>query len=157
MSCGLWRATGNLSPFSAPTGSSTTACGRRQPIIRADGGQMHEASTGVGPVDALAQCPEEIAELHVPFYPDDEAGRLLTKIMTRNQAPLPGGGFDRLHGRAEIWSVAAISENIIMASFVALLDGFEYAILLKENSHIQLLQGAFCRFPFIDKPGKGLY
>ena len=36
----------------------------------------------------------------------------------------------------EIWSVEAVSENINMASFMALVDGFEYAILLKENSLI---------------------
>jgi len=31
----------------------------------------------------------------------------------------------------EIWSVAAFSDNINMASFLALLDGFEYAIWLQ--------------------------
>jgi hypothetical protein len=31
----------------------------------------------------------------------------------------------------DIWSVVAISANINMASFAALLDGFEYAILLR--------------------------
>jgi len=31
-----------------------------------------------------------------------------------------------------IWSVVAISENINMASFMALIDGFEYAILAKK-------------------------
>jgi 2-isopropylmalate synthase len=29
----------------------------------------------------------------------------------------------------KIWSVSAFSENINMASFLALVDGFEYAIL----------------------------
>ena len=33
-----------------------------------------------------------------------------------------------------IWSVVAISENINKASFMALLDGFEYAILSKETA-----------------------
>ena len=33
----------------------------------------------------------------------------------------------------EIWNVTAISPNINMASFIALLDGFEYAILSHEG------------------------
>jgi hypothetical protein len=34
----------------------------------------------------------------------------------------------------EIWSVSEIAENINMASFTALLDGFEYAVLAKAEN-----------------------
>ena len=103
--------------------------------IKADHVQMHEAATGVGPVDALASVLKKCLVSIFPFIRelklvdftssvhDTKAG---TSSMVQVSAIFTDG--------KEIWSVAATSENINMAAFLALIDGFEYAILLhKEN------------------------
>ena len=103
--------------------------------IKAAGGEMHEAATGVGPLDALARVLQKSL---VSFFPFIQTVRLVdfaskihdTKAGTGAKVEVAIVFTDGV----EIWSVAAISENINMASFLALLDGFEYAILLRQNS-----------------------
>jgi 2-isopropylmalate synthase len=99
-------------------------------IIRTAEQEMHEASTGVGPVDALANV---LKKSLASIFPVIEGVKLVdfssriheSKTGTAAQVEVSIIFTD---GR-EIWSVAAISPNINMASFIALLDGFEYAIL----------------------------
>lgn len=103
--------------------------------IRADHVEMHEASTGVGPVDALAGVLKKSLASIFPFIQTvklvDYSSRIHdTKSGTAAKVEVSIIFTDG----AAIWSVAGISENINMASFMALLDGFEYAILLRENS-----------------------
>jgi 2-isopropylmalate synthase len=103
--------------------------------IRAEGGEMHEAATGVGPVDALASV---LKKSLVSIFPHIEAVKLVdfssrihdTKAGTAATVEVT---IIFTNGK-EIWSVAAISENINMASFLALLDGFEYAIQLHRRT-----------------------
>ncbi|MGA3173494.1 MAG: alpha-isopropylmalate synthase regulatory domain-containing protein [Syntrophorhabdales bacterium] len=102
--------------------------------IRADHGQMHEAATGVGPVDALANV---LKKSLVSIFPFIKAVKLVdfssrvhdTKAGTSSAVEVSIIFTDG----TEIWSVAATSENINMASFMALIDGFEYAILLHRS------------------------
>jgi 2-isopropylmalate synthase len=99
-------------------------------IIRTDDHEMHEASTGVGPVDALANV---LKKSLASIFPAIERIKLVdfssriydSKTGTAAKVEVSIIFTD---GKA-IWSVSAFSENINMASFFALIDGFEYAIL----------------------------
>jgi 2-isopropylmalate synthase len=103
-------------------------------IIRADCGEMHEASTGVGPVDALANVLKKSLISMFPFIQSIKLIDFSSKIHdTKSTTAAKVEVSIIFTDGTEIWSVAAISENINMASFVALLDGFEYAILLHQN------------------------
>jgi len=103
-------------------------------ILRANGNEMHEASTGVGPVDALAKV---LKKSLTPLFPELEQVRLVdfssrifdphsgTEARVEVQITFSNG--------KEIWRVQAFSENINKASFLALVDGFEYAILISRG------------------------
>jgi 2-isopropylmalate synthase len=102
--------------------------------IRADHGEMHEAATGVGPVDALANV---LKKSLASIFPSIRAIKVVdfssrihdTKAGTSATVEVSIIFTDG----TEIWSVAAFSDNINMASFLALLDGFEYAIWLQSG------------------------
>ncbi len=103
-------------------------------IIRTNRGKMHEASTGVGPVDALANVLKKSLSSVFPGINrvklvDFSSGIRDSKSDTSANVEVAivfTNGDD-------VWSVVAISENINKASFFALLDGFEYALLLDKD------------------------
>ncbi len=103
-------------------------------IIRTDEHEMHEASTGVGPVDALAKVITKSLSSIFPVIGHIQLVDFSSKIHdTRSgTAAMVEVNIIFTDGEA-IWSVVAIAENINMASFMALLDGFEYAILSKTS------------------------
>ena len=104
-------------------------------IIRADRAEMHEASTGVGPVDALANVLKKSLGSIFPFIRDVKLVDFASRISDSRSGTGARVEVSIIFtDSTEIWSVAAVSENINMASFMALLDGFEYAILLKKSS-----------------------
>ena len=104
-------------------------------IIRADRAEMHEASTGVGPVDALANVLKKSLGSIFPFIGDVKLVDFASRISDSRSGTGARVEVSIIFtDGAEIWSVAAVSDNINMASFMALLDGFEYAILLKKSS-----------------------
>ena len=99
-------------------------------IIRTADKETHEASTGVGPVDALANVLKKSLASVFPVINGiklvDFSSRIHeSKTGTAAQVEVSIIFTDGL----EVWTVAAISPNINMASFIALVDGFEYAIL----------------------------
>ena len=104
-------------------------------IIRADRTEMHEASTGVGPVDALANVLKKSLGSIFPFISDVKLVDFASRISDSRSGTAARVEVSIIFtDGAETWSVAAVAENINMASFLALLDGFEYAILLKKSS-----------------------
>lgn len=103
-------------------------------IIKTDSGEMHEASTGVGPVDALANVLKKSLSSIFPVI----QGVKLVDFSSRIHDAKSGTSAKVevsivFTDGEEIWSVVAISANINMASFIALLDGFEYAILSEKR------------------------
>lgn len=99
--------------------------------IRAEHGEMHEAATGVGPVDALAGVLKKSLASIFPYIDKVK----LVDYSSRIHDTKAGTGASVevtiiFTNGNDIWSVTAISENINMASFMALIDGFEYAIHL---------------------------
>jgi hypothetical protein len=107
-------------------------------IIEADRKRMHEASTGVGPVDALANVLKKSLSSIFPVI----GGVKLVDYSSRIHDSRSGTA-----ARVEVniiftdedtvWSVVAASKNINMSSFLALLDGFEYAVLLSKDKKTQ--------------------
>lgn len=98
--------------------------------IEADGKYIHEASTGNGPVDALARV---LKKALMPLFPEIEKVKLIdyranileAKRGTATDVEVTIIFTDGLM----VWKVYSLSENINAASFRVLLDGFEYAIL----------------------------
>jgi hypothetical protein len=98
--------------------------------IEALGKSIHEASNGKGPVDALATV---LKKALTPLFP------LLSKV---SLVDYHAAIIDSSLGTAttvvvtiiftdgnEVWKVYSSSENINLASFRVLADGFEFAIL----------------------------
>jgi 2-isopropylmalate synthase len=100
-------------------------------MLRADGREMHEADTGVGPVDALAKVLKKSLK---SLFPEINEVKLIDFI---SRTINPGSGTASSveveilfsNGR-DAWRVKAYSDNINKASFLALVDGFEYGILV---------------------------
>jgi 2-isopropylmalate synthase len=100
--------------------------------IEANGRVIHEASTGAGPVDALANV---LKKGLIPLFPqigqiklvDFHAVILDAKRGTSTEVEVTIIFTDG----TEVWRVHSLSENINNASFNVLVDGFEYAILKK--------------------------
>ena len=102
-------------------------------IIRTKKGEMHEASTGVGPVDALAKVLKKSLSSIFPLIQGIKLVDFSSRIHDTRSGTSANVEVNIIFSDGEaIWSVVAISENINMASFVALIDGFEYAILAKD-------------------------
>lgn len=103
-------------------------------IIRRDDRETHEASTGVGPVDALANA---LMKSLVSIFPSIQQVKLVDFSSRIHEAKSGTAAQVEVSiiftDGQEIWSVVAISANINMASFLALLDGFEYAILARSK------------------------
>lgn len=99
--------------------------------IRAELGEMHEAATGVGPVDALAGVLKKSLASIFPFIDRVKLVDFSSRIHDTKAGTAASVEVTIIFTNGnDIWTVTAISENINMASFMALLDGFEYAIQL---------------------------
>ena len=102
-------------------------------IIKTEKKQMHEASTGVGPVDALANVLKKSLASIFPVIQEVKLVDFSSRIHDTRSGTSASVEVNIIFSDGEaVWSVVAISENINMASFVALIDGFEYAILAKK-------------------------
>jgi 2-isopropylmalate synthase len=103
-------------------------------VLRAGGREIHEADTGVGPVDALANTLKKALK---PAFPFIEGVRLVdysarihesrsgTKATIAVTLVLSDGD--------QIWKVSEISQNINQASFHALVGGYEFAIVNRKR------------------------
>ncbi len=100
--------------------------------IEANGKFIHEASTGNGPVDALASV---LKKALTPLFPEIEKVKLIdyrANIMEAKRGTATDVEVTIIFTDGKkVWKVYALSENINAASFQVLLDGFEYAILQK--------------------------
>lgn len=103
-------------------------------IIRANGKEMHEADTGVGPVDALAKVLKKSLKSIFPEIDDVKLIDFSSRIFDPGAGTAAGVEVEILFGNGqEAWKVKAFSENICKASFLALVDGFEYGILVSRE------------------------
>ncbi len=99
-------------------------------IIETHDQKIHEAATGNGPVDALANV---LKKALIPLFPvinsvkliDYHANIIDAKRGTRTEVEVT---IFFTNGE-EVWKVYSLSENINSASFNVLVDGFEFAIM----------------------------
>jgi 2-isopropylmalate synthase len=106
-------------------------------IIKTADSEMHEASTGVGPVDALANVLKKSLSSIFPVIQGVKLVDFSSRIHDAKTGTAAQVEVSIIFSDGkEIWNVTAISPNINMASFIALLDGFEYAILSREGKDI---------------------
>ena len=103
-------------------------------IIKAEDSEMHEASTGVGPVDALANVLKKSLSSIFPAIQGISLVDFSSRISDSRSGTSAKVEVSIIFTDGDnIWNVAAVSDNINMASFKALIDGFEYAILSKSG------------------------
>ena len=100
--------------------------------IEADGKVIHEASTGNGPVDALAKV---LKKSLTPLFPEISEVNLVdyrANILDAHRGTSTEVEVTIIFtDGTDVWKVYSMSENINAASFKVLLDGFEFAILKK--------------------------
>jgi len=100
-------------------------------MLRANGREMHEADTGVGPVDALAKVLKKSLK---SLFPEIDQVKLIdfsSRIFDPGAGTAAGVEVEILFSNGkDAWRVKAFSENINKASFLALVDGFEYGIYI---------------------------
>ncbi len=103
-------------------------------MVRADGKEMHEAETGVGPVDALAKVLKKSLKSIFPELDNVKLIDFRSRIFDPGSGTAAGVEVEILltNGK-DAWSVRGYSENINKASFLALVDGFEYAIYISRE------------------------
>ena len=100
-------------------------------MLWANGKDMHEAETGAGPVDALAKVLKKSLK---SIFPEIDRVKLIdfsSRIFDPGAGTAAGVEVEILFSNGiEAWRVKAFSENINKASFLALVDGFEYGIYI---------------------------
>ncbi|MFH0974157.1 MAG: alpha-isopropylmalate synthase regulatory domain-containing protein [Spirochaetota bacterium] len=100
--------------------------------IEANGRNIHEASTGNGPVDALAKV---LKKALTPLFPQIEKVELIdyrANILNAKRGTSTDVEVTIIFTDGEdVWQVYCLSENINAASFHVLIDGYEYAVLKK--------------------------
>ncbi len=98
-------------------------------MLQANGKEMHEADTGAGPVDALAKVLKKSLK---SIFPEIDQVKLIdfsSRIFDPGAGTAAGVEVEILFSNGnDAWKVKAFSENICKASFLALVDGFEYGI-----------------------------
>ena len=103
-------------------------------VVNSDNETIHEAATGVGPVDALANALKKSLASIFPVIEGIKLVDFSSRIYDSRWGTAAKVEVSIIFtDGTEIWSVSAFSENINMASFLALLDGFEYAIVAKKS------------------------
>jgi 2-isopropylmalate synthase len=99
-------------------------------VLSAKGREIHEADTGVGPVDALANALKKALKPAFPFI----AGVRLIDYSARIHETRSGTKATvavtlLLSDGDQIWKVSELSQNINQASFHALVGAYEFAIV----------------------------
>jgi 2-isopropylmalate synthase len=103
-------------------------------IMVANGVEMHEADTGTGPVDALAKVLKKSLK---SIFPEVDQIKLIdfsSRIFDPGAGTAASVELEILFSNGtDAWRVRAFSENINRAAFLALVDGFEYGILISKE------------------------
>ena len=103
-------------------------------MVRANGKEMHEADTGAGPVDALAKVLKKSLK---SIFPEVDQIKLIdfsSRIFDPGAGTAASVEVEILFSNGkDVWRVRSFSENINKASFLALVDGFEYGILISKE------------------------
>lgn len=97
--------------------------------LRADDLEMHEADLGVGPVDALANVLKKSLGNLFPFLREVKLVDFAVSLIQGNVGTSAQVSVSIVFSDGErTWRVTSADDNINLASFRALLDGYEYAV-----------------------------
>ncbi len=101
-----------------------------------DGRAYHTVAEGNGPVDALNHALRQALEGRYPELRDIHLADYKVRILDGKEAT---GAKTRVliesaDSQGNLWNTVGVSENIITASYLALVDSFEYR-LLKSRGH----------------------
>jgi 2-isopropylmalate synthase len=104
-------------------------------VLEAGGREIHEADTGVGPVDALANTLKKALNPAFPFLQDVKLIDFSARIFDSRSGTKTSVEVTVLLSDGEkVWTVSESSQNINQASFHALAAGYEFAILQRRRS-----------------------
>ncbi len=132
------KATGEFTPFFELVGAKVIIEKREESSayseavckIRVDGVMDHTAADGHGPVDALDKALRKALE---PFYPSLKALHLVDyKVRVLDSSLATASKVRVLIESADnngVWGTVGVSENIIEASWQALVDSIRYKLL----------------------------
>jgi 2-isopropylmalate synthase len=103
--------------------------------VRLPGGQvMHTVSEGDGPVNALDGA---LRKALAPYYPSLRDMHLadykVRVVNARAETAARVRVVIEWHDRDAVWGTVGVSENIIEASWQALVDSFEYKLFKDEE------------------------
>jgi len=140
------RHLGKYKPFFARKGFRVTAEKRGKdevPVteatckIEVDGQERLCVAEGDGPVDALAAALRQAIE---PFYPELAQMHLIDYKVRIINARAGTAAKVRViiesRDAKDIWSTIGVSENIIEASWIALVDSVEYKLMKNKGDHL---------------------
>ncbi len=107
-------------------------------MVKVDGKIEHTAALGNGPVNALDNALRKALE---KFYPELKEVRLIDyKVRVLSDQEGTGAStrvlIESCDGKAN-WSTVGVSENIIQASWQALLDSIDYKLLKEEEKGVR--------------------
>lgn len=103
-------------------------------MVQAAGTEIHVADTGVGPVDALANSLKKALKPAFPFIENVRLIDFSAQIHeSRSGSKATVEVTVLFSDGVEIWKVSDISQNINHASFKALVDGYEFAIVHRKK------------------------
>jgi hypothetical protein len=99
--------------------------------LRAGDQEMHEADLGVGPVDALANVLKKSLGQLFPAIPKVRLLDFKVRLIEGNIGTSAQIEVNIVFSDGKtLWGVSSVDDNVNLASFRALLDGYEYAIYL---------------------------
>jgi 2-isopropylmalate synthase len=104
--------------------------------LRINGTQEHHVAGGHGPVDAMANA---LMKALRPHYPEVDQVRLIDyKVRVINARAATAARVRvtiefRNETTHDIYGTVGVSENIIEASWIALVDGIEYSLISHEE------------------------
>ncbi len=103
-----------------------------------DGTEEHTASEGNGPVDALNGALRKALNR---FYPTISSVRLedykVRVLVTSHGTEAKVRVLIESSNGKEFWGTVGVSENVIEASYIALVDSLLYQVVLEQRKKIQ--------------------
>ena len=97
--------------------------------VRVDGEMLHNVGTGDGPVDALDDALRKDLGRYSAHLADLELADYKVRILTTGTEAITRVMVESKDGKGERWSTVGVSENIVDASFEALVDSITYKLL----------------------------
>ncbi len=96
----------------------------------------HEVAEGDGPVNALDAAMRKALERHFPNLAEMRLVDYKVRVIN-SEAATAAGVRVVIESRDEhdVWGTVGVSENIIEASWLALVDSFEYKLCKDETRH----------------------